>query len=187
MDSRLLWGGSFRRLRHETPDLIPTAGQVDAGIEHAGDVRVVHECKRLLLRLEASDESARVHAWFDDLEGHAAPHRLLLFGHEHEPHPSLADLFHQTVGTNDRAGPFSPRRLIDGSGESGSRGFEEAPGVEMGLQKPLHSLEQFTVGTADSAEIRRALGMRLDLDCGTKDRIKARCRCGHCVPRNAYW
>ena len=76
------------------------------GIEHPGDVRMVHECQGLALGLEAGDHLPGVHAGLEDLEGHLAADRLLLLGHEHQAEAPLADLFQQLVGTDDRAGTF---------------------------------------------------------------------------------
>ena len=71
-----------------------------AGVEHLGDVGVVHHRQRLPLGLEARDDLLRVHAELDDLERDAAPHRLALLGHEHGAESAFADLLQQLVGAD---------------------------------------------------------------------------------------
>ena len=46
-----------------------------AGVEHLGDVGVVHQRQGLPLGLEAGDDLPRVHARLDDLQGHLAADR----------------------------------------------------------------------------------------------------------------
>ena len=48
-----------------------------AGVEHLGDVRMVHHRQRLPLGLEAGDDLPRVHARLDDLQRDPAADRLL--------------------------------------------------------------------------------------------------------------
>ncbi len=67
------------------------------GIEHLGDVRVIHHRQRLPLLLEAHDHLFAVHARLDDLERHAPPHRLELFGHPDRAEAAFADLLEQFV------------------------------------------------------------------------------------------
>ncbi len=57
-------------------DEVGPAGRRRAGVEHLGDVRVVHQRQGLPLGLEAGDDLARVHARLDDLERDLAPDRL---------------------------------------------------------------------------------------------------------------
>ena len=61
-----------------------------SGIEHLGDIRVVHQCQSLPFRLEASDHLTRVHAWLDDLEGDYASDRFALLRHPHRAHAAAA-------------------------------------------------------------------------------------------------
>src|SRR5207237_7580317 len=53
-------------------DEVGPAGVGRAGVEDAGDVRVVHHGQRLALGLEAGDHGPRVHAGLDALECDAA-------------------------------------------------------------------------------------------------------------------
>ena len=77
-----------------------------AGVEDAGDVGMVHQRQGLPLGLEAGDDVARVHARLDDLQRDLAAHGMLLLGHEDQAHAPLADLLHQLVGADHRAGSF---------------------------------------------------------------------------------
>ena len=76
------------------------------GVEHAGDVGVVHHRQGLPLGLEAGDHLPGVHARLDDLERDPALDRLGLLGHEDDAHAPFADLLQQLVGADDRAGAF---------------------------------------------------------------------------------
>src|SRR5262249_2760816 len=64
------------------------------------------------------------------------PDRLLLLGHENETHPAGADLLHELVRTEDRAGAL-PDRLIDGGDRVTRRrpALQEIPGRLMGPQQ----------------------------------------------------
>ena len=73
------------QLHHE----VGPAAVGGAGVEHPGDVGVVHQRQGLPLGLEPGDDVARVHARLDDLEGHLAADRLLLLGHEDQAHARL--------------------------------------------------------------------------------------------------
>ena len=75
-----------------------------AGVEHLGDVRMVHQRQGLPLGLEAGDHLPGVHARLDDLQRHLAADRLLLLGHEDDAHAAFADLLQQLVGADERAG-----------------------------------------------------------------------------------
>ena len=82
----------------------PAVGR--AGIEHLGDVRMVHQRQGLPLGLEAGDDLPAVHARLDDLEGDLAADRLCLLGHVDDAHAAFADLLEQLVGADERAGAF---------------------------------------------------------------------------------
>ena len=75
-----------------------------AGVEHLGDVRVVHQRQGLPLGLEAGEDLAAVHAGLDDLQRHLAADRLFLLGHVDAAHAAFAEQFQQLVGANDGAG-----------------------------------------------------------------------------------
>ena len=68
-----------------------------AGVEHLGDVRVVHQRQRLPLRLEAGEHLLRVHARLDELERHQPLDRLGLLGHLDRAHAPFADLLDELV------------------------------------------------------------------------------------------
>ena len=99
------------QLHHE--ERPPALGR--AGVEHVGDVGVVHHRQRLPLGLEAGDHLPRVHAQLDDLERHLALDRLALLGRVDHPEAALADLLEQLdplrPGTR-RAAPAASRELL---------------------------------------------------------------------------
>ena len=76
------------------------------GVEHLGDVGVVHHRQGLPLGLEPGDDLLGVHARLDDLQRHPAADRVRLLGHEDDAHAAFADLLQQLVGADDRAGAF---------------------------------------------------------------------------------
>ena len=61
-------GVPFDQLHHE----IRSSRVGRTGIEHLGDVRVIHQGQGLPLGLEPRHHFARVHAGLDDLQGHGA-------------------------------------------------------------------------------------------------------------------
>ena len=86
---------------------------VVAGVEHLGDVRVVHHRQGLPLRLEAGQHRPRVHPRLDDLDRDGPLHRLGLLGHEDAAHAAFADLLDQLVlAREDDADPSGPIAVI---------------------------------------------------------------------------
>ena len=79
----------------------PVVGR--AGVEHPGDVGVVHHRQRLALGLEARDHLPRVHAELDDLERDLAADGLALLGHEDRAEAALAELSQELVAADDRS------------------------------------------------------------------------------------
>ena len=76
------------------------------GLQHAGDVGVVHQGQGLPLGLEPGDDLPGVHPGLDELDGHQPLDRLGLLGHPDRAHAAFADLLNQLVGADDRAGGF---------------------------------------------------------------------------------
>ena len=102
------------------------------GIEHLGDVRMVHQRQRLPLGLEAGDHLPRVHARLDDLERDRPLDRLGLLGHEDDAHAAFADLLQQLVRADDRAGALGDGRLmVDGGIAANGRLLQEAARLGM--------------------------------------------------------
>ena len=81
-----------------------------SGIEHSGDIWMVHHRHGLAFGLEAGDNLLGVHPQLDDLQRHAAANRLLLLGHVHDAHAPFADLLQQLIGTDQRARAFGQWR-----------------------------------------------------------------------------
>ena len=92
---------AFDQFHHE----VRTASAGRTGVQDLGDVRVVHERQGLPLLLEAGDDACRVHAGFDDLQGHAAFDRMFLLAHVDRAHATFAELLQQLVRPKHRAGP----------------------------------------------------------------------------------
>ena len=82
------------------------SGGGGAGVEHLGDVGVVHHRQGLALLLEAGDDLLGVHPQLDDLERDAPRHRLALLGQEDGAEAARADHLEQRVTADHRAGAF---------------------------------------------------------------------------------
>ena len=102
-----------RHAFHQLHDEVRPAAVRRAGVQHFGDIRMVHHRHGLPLGLEAGDHLPRVHPRLDDLQRDGPLDRLGLLGHEHDAHAAFADLLQQLVGADDRAGLFADRRLVD--------------------------------------------------------------------------
>ncbi len=98
-------GDAADQLHHE----VRPAALGRAGVEHAGDVGMVHQGQRLPLGLEPGDHVAGVHPRLDDLERHLAADGLLLLGDKDEAKSAFADLLHQLVRADRRADLLADR------------------------------------------------------------------------------
>ena len=67
------------------------------GIEHAGNVDVIHDRQCLPFHFEPRDNLAAIHAGLNDLEGDFALHGLALLSHPHDSHAAFTDLLQQFV------------------------------------------------------------------------------------------
>ena len=111
-------GDALNQLHHE----VGPAGVGGAGVQHLGDVAVVHQGQGLLFCLEAGNDLRLSMPAFRILSATAPPHRLLLLGQEHHAKTAFADLLQQLVGAN-----LGTSLLGDWRIDFGSRGFQEAP------------------------------------------------------------
>src|SRR5262249_51174872 len=101
-----------------------------AGVEYAGDIRMVHQCQGLPLGLEAGDDLAGIHAMLDDFEGDAALDGLTLLGHEDDSEATFADLLEGSVtadggdgrGAGGWGGRSDRRRTIERGTDRGGYG-----------------------------------------------------------------
>lgn len=181
------------------------AGGGGAGVEDAGDVRVVHEGQRLALGLESSDDGPAVHAGFEDFESDAAADGGELLGQEDDADAALADFFEQLVGADAVAGFFDrgERGLGPwcGGGEIGvqeleGRGFEEGivavvleEGFDGGTEGGIERADAFQVG---GSGLRRGLMQRFEKGVpfghrygwagGNTGSLKHSCACGAGFP-----
>ena len=86
-----------------------------AGLEHAGDVVVVHPCQRLALGFKTRNHLLRVHTWFDDLQGNSPPNGFCLIRHVDDAHPALADFLQQSKLPDGTSNCFVNRVFLSGS------------------------------------------------------------------------
>ena len=83
---------------HELHDEVRPAVVGRPGIQHPGDVGVVHHRQGLPLGLEAGDHLLRVHAELDDFQGDLATDRFFLLGPVNGAEPAFADELQQPIG-----------------------------------------------------------------------------------------
>ena len=93
---------SFDQLHHE----IGSSRVGRSGIQHFGDIGMIHHGQRLPLGFKSSHNLVRIHARFDDLESHFAADRFFLLGHINSAHAASADLLKQFVRADLSAGAF---------------------------------------------------------------------------------
>ena len=128
-------GDSLDEFHHEERP----AGLSRAGVEHLGDIGVVHQGQRLTFRLEPRDHLSGVHARLDDFQGDDPAHGLHLLGHVNNAEAPLADLLQELVGTDKPARFFKHRRPDDLRGQvvSTLNAPHRAVGVEQHLRPDL--------------------------------------------------
>ena len=100
--------------RHVLHDEVGSSRLRRPGVEHLGNVGVVHHRQCLPLGLEAGDHLPGVHAQLDDLQRHPPADGLLLLGQIDDGEAALADLLQDLVVADALAGlklsPVRPRR-----------------------------------------------------------------------------
>lgn len=145
---------SANQFHHEVRP--PALGR--ARIEYVSDVRMVHQRKRLSLRLKACDHAFRVHSRFDDLEGDSAADRFLLFRHEDHSTTAFANLLQELVVSDAIAG------LFPGSGfgplfayRRCRRLFQESSDAIIRLEQSLYLATEILVVSADAVQKSDAL------------------------------
>ena len=83
------------------------------GVQHPGDVRVVHQGQGLPFGLKSRQHLPGVPSRLNDLQGHEPPHGLLLLGLIDHPAPAFTDLLEQLIAANPVAGLLDHRRGMD--------------------------------------------------------------------------
>jgi hypothetical protein len=96
---------------------------------------MVHQRQRLSFGFEAGDDLLGVHAGLEDFDSHLAANRLRLFGHEDDAEAAFADLLHELVGADDRAGAFGGRQIDVGRDFAGQVAIQDAGGVGVGFEE----------------------------------------------------
>jgi hypothetical protein len=82
------------------------------GIQHLGDVGVLHQRQCLPLGFKPRDHALRVHSRLDDFQSDPPPDRLLLFRHVNHATSALTYLLEQLVMANAVARFFSRRKRL---------------------------------------------------------------------------
>ncbi len=135
-----------------------------AGVEHPGDIGVVHHRERLPLRLKPGDHLLGVHAQLDDLERHAPAHGYCLLGHINHATSPFAHTFQQLVTPEGLAhrlvGSVSGVKLegrLSGFDIGGQRRFRFVMRGEQGFEAGA----QGGIGSAHGQQKGRTLRQRL--------------------------
>ena len=122
-------GNAAHPFHHE----VRPAGLRRTGIEHAGDIRVIHHGQGLALGLEAGDDGLCIHAQLDDLERDLALDRRRLLGQIHRSESAFADHLQQPIRADLAAGAFGGRR--DEGVDAGGRRRTAGTGVCGGFHR----------------------------------------------------
>src|ERR1035441_7785851 len=88
---------------HQFHDEVRSASVGGSGIQHLGDIRMIHQRQGLAFGLETRDHLLGIHAQFDDLERHAPTHRFRLLRHIDDPTAAFANLLKELVAANSVA------------------------------------------------------------------------------------
>ncbi len=130
----------------ELHDEIRTTVWRSAGVEDLGNVRMVHDRKRLALGLEPAQHAAGIHTRLDELERHPALDRIQLVGDPDLAHAPLTNLFEQLVTSGD-----------DGSSAFG--GPAKIGGLELFRPGWLEKLPRFRVSLQQSLDLPPKVGL----------------------------
>ena len=164
-----------------------------AGVQHLGDVLMVHQRQRLPLGLEPAQNLRRVHPGFDELERDAAFYRFGLFSRPDRAHAPFAKLLQELVRTDPRADwlerrlgcrrGWDYRRLDLVAIPVRDRGFgwmlEEASGLLVRLQQCVNLPAQLDVAAASVVEMGLPRFWHFDLQRGEEDLVDAGIPGGH--------
>ena len=133
-----------------------------AGIEHFGDVRMLHERQRLTLHLEPGDDLPGVHSQLDDLQGHATADRFVLFGDIDDAKAAFADLFEQFVGADAVADLLAGFQRKAGRRRGTLHAVEVTSGLIHRLQQSLDALYEPGIVGRGALKKSRPLSCVLD-------------------------
>src|SRR5262249_19474894 len=108
--------------------------------------------------LESSDHLTGVHAGLEYLEGHLAPHRFGLLGHEDDAEAAFTDLLQKLVGADHRARTFVGNRPVSRLARRGRKGVQETTWCLMSFQQGLDPTTPLGSGRPLPVEERRSAG-----------------------------
>ncbi len=147
------------------------------GVQHLGDVRMIHQRQRLSLGLESGDDLFGVHAELDDLERDAAADGLLLLRHIHHAATAIADFLEDLVAANAVAGlfgkRFDQRQVRRRSRFDGHIRIERGASLLVRLQQCFDALPQYHVACAGTLQVGGAFLPCRKLQRGGEDLLFA--------------
>ena len=145
-----------------------------AGIEHPGDVGVLHQRQGLPFGFEAGDDFFGVHPRLEDFDGDHPADRCGLLGHEDGPERPLTDLLQQLVGADHCTRRFGDG-LAAGKRRHGPVGpAEEVGGVVVCCEQRFDLGPKVEIVAADVVKPCAAFGRRVDFDDGGEDVFELR-------------
>src|SRR2546430_3652653 len=122
---------------------------------------MVHERERLSFSVKSRNDTFRVHAWLNDLQGHPPANRLLLLSHKDYTAAAFADLLQQLVTSNPIAGLFADGHSWHSfDRQTIRRLFQEFAGAPMNLEKDLHLTSENLIPSACSIQKSGAFAIR---------------------------
>jgi hypothetical protein len=152
-------------------DEVGPPGVGGPGVEDPGDVGVVHQAKRLPLRLEPRQHLAAVQARLDDLQRDPAADRLLLLSQVDDAHAAFTDLPQEPVRADDGAGGLGGG-VVDRREQAGPGLLVKRAQLRVRAQQLLDlRAEQGIAGTGLLEKGRPQL-QRVLLDRRQKDRFR---------------
>gem|GEM_PF-1911699 len=113
------------------------------GIQHPGDVGMVHHRQRLTFRFEARDDGLGVHAQLDDLERDPAPHGFCLFGDIHHAATAFSDALQQLVPSQEVTRCLAGQRFGCGCKRMRNLGQKRGSDLVRGQQGIESGTEEF--------------------------------------------
>ena len=159
-----------RNALHQFHHEIGATGLSAAGVEHLGDIRVVHQRQSLTLGLKAGDELARVHSLLDDLHRHTPFDGPQLLGQINDTHAAFAKLLQQLVRPDHGTGNHGDLLILRDLQLRRGR-FQKTIGLLVRGQQRIDSLPKSRVIAANFVQVPIALVLRLDFQGVVKDRL----------------
>src|SRR5262249_524943 len=158
-------GYAFEQLHHE----VGQTRDRSAPVKDLRDIGMIHDGQGLPLRLEASNNLARIQPALEQLQSDPAANGLRLLSDEDNAKTPFTDLLKQLVRPNEGTGRLGRGCVKDGSGFL--RQVEQVAASSVGMQQPLNLSPQGLVIATGSVQECPTLSCGLDLQRLCEDRF----------------